>query len=200
MTDSNITLPDKIMTMSNMLKSSKNLLLILSFLLFAVSCEKNELDSGNFLDNLEEIDLVSNSRIVLPLNADSVTISFQAEMPWTASLVNERSEQWCSIFPTSGEAGEAFITVYTTENLGTDERSALIVLKTGGEKYKSVKVTQKQKDALTVTESVFEMTDESSEFTVEVKTNVDYNFTISESDMEKLNELNHICSTRPLRS
>ena len=186
MTDSNTTLPQMIMIMYNMLKTRKNVLWLLAFLLMAVSCETSELDNGNFLGNSEEIDLTSNPRITIPASSETVTVSFKTDKPWTASLVNERPQQWCSISPESGEAGTSYITVTTTENLDSEDRSALIVLKTGGEKYQSVMVTQKQRDALTVTESVFELSEESSEFTVEVKANVNYSFSISQNAQDWL--------------
>lgn len=196
MTDSNTTLPQMIMTMYNMLKTRKNVLWLLAFLLMAVSCETSELDNGNFLGNSEEVDLTSNPRITIPASAETVTVSFKTDKPWTASLVNERPQQWCSISPESGEAGTSYITVTTTENLDSEDRSALIVLKTGGEKYQSVMVTQKQRDALTVTESVFELSEESSEFTVEVKANVNYSFSISQNAQDWL----HIVETKALQT
>ena len=97
MTDSNTTLPQMIMTMYNMLKTRKNVLWLLAFLLMAVSCETSELDNGNFLGNSEEVDLTSNPRITIPASAETVTVSFKTDKPWTASLVNERPQQWCSI-------------------------------------------------------------------------------------------------------
>lgn len=72
----------------------------------------------------------------------STVIKFTAEAAWTAEVVSTRAVDWCSVSPTSGEAGEATITITTTTNDTSEERSAEVVLKSGSTE-KTIEVTQK---------------------------------------------------------
>ena len=106
--------------------------------------------------------------------------SFTTTEAWTAEVINSRADGWCSISPTSGAAGSATITVTTEPNDTPDDRSASIVIKAGSAS-KTVKVSQKQKDALTVTASKFEVGAEGGEVKIEVKANIDFSVEIEES-------------------
>lgn len=111
------------------------------------------------------------------------TISFTASEAWTAEVINTRADSWVSIHPTSGGAGEANITVTTEPNDTPDDRSATIVIKSGTVE-KTVKISQKQKDALTVTSAIFEVGNEGGEINVEVKANIDFEYEIDEAAKE----------------
>lgn len=111
------------------------------------------------------------------------TISFTASEAWTAEVINTRADSWVSIHPTSGGAGEANITVTTEPNDTPDDRSATIVIKSGTVE-KTVKISQKQKDALTVTAATFEVGNEGGEIEVEVKANIDFEYEIDEAAKE----------------
>ena len=108
------------------------------------------------------------------------TISFTSTEAWTAEVVNNRADSWCSIHPTSGTAGNAAITVTTQPNNTPDNRSASIIIK-AGTASKTVNVSQKQKDALTVTSSKFEVGAEGGEVKIEVNANINFDYTIDES-------------------
>lgn len=110
----------------------------------------------------------------------SNTITFTSSDPWTANVVNTRADNWCTISPTSGGAGSAKITVTTTANDTPDDRSASIIIKSGSTQ-KTIKVSQKQKDALTVTASTFEVAAEGGEVKIEVKANINFEYTIEEA-------------------
>ena len=111
------------------------------------------------------------------------SITFTASEAWTAEVINSRADNWCSINPTSGAAGNATITVTTEPNDTHDDRSASINIK-AGTTTKTVTVSQKQKDALTVTSSRFEVTAEGGEVQIEVKANINFDYTIEESAKE----------------
>ena len=113
----------------------------------------------------------------------SNTITFTSTDAWTAQVVNNRADDWCWIEPTSGPAGNATITVTTTANDTPDERTASVIIK-AGTASKTIKVSQKQKDALTVTSSKFEVGAEGGEVVVEVKANIDFEYTIDEAAKE----------------
>ena len=110
-------------------------------------------------------------------------ITFTSSAAWTAEVVNSRADAWCSINPTSGEAGNAKITVTTTANDTPDDRTASIIIKAGSAS-KTINISQKQKDALTVTASKFEVGAEGGEVTIEVKANIDFEYAIEESAKE----------------
>ena len=97
-----------------------------------------------------------NLRPVLNQEGGTVSISFTTTADWTASLVNTRAESWIIVTPSSGSKGKNEITITTTANETYDERNATVVLKCGSAS-KNIVVTQKQKDALTVTSSKYEV-------------------------------------------
>lgn len=111
------------------------------------------------------------------------TISFTASEAWSAEIINTRADSWISIHPTSGGAGEANITVTTEPNDTPDDRSATIVIKSGTVE-KTVKISQKQQDALTVTAATFEVGNEGGEIDIEVKANIDFEYEIDEAAKE----------------
>ena len=111
------------------------------------------------------------------------TISFTASEAWSAEIINTRADSWISIHPTSGGAGEATITVTTEPNDTPDDRSATIVIKSGTVE-KTVKISQKQQDALTVTAATFEVGNEGGEIDIEVKANIDFEYEIDEAAKE----------------
>ncbi len=106
-------------------------------------------------------------------------VTFTASDSWTASVANTRSGNWCSVNPTSGAAGSATITVKTTANDTPDDRSAVITLECGNAS-KTFTVSQKQKDALTVTQSRFEVSADGEVIKVEVKANINFEWSISQ--------------------
>ena len=110
-------------------------------------------------------------------------ISFTASEAWSAEVINSRADSWISIHPTSGAAGEATVTVTTEPNDTPDERSASIVIKAGSASQ-TIKVSQKQKDALTVTAASFEVSNEGGQIEIEVKANIDFEYEIEESAKE----------------
>lgn len=107
----------------------------------------------------------------------SVTVSFKASEPWTASAINTRADSWLSISPESGEPGEAQLTVTAAASDELDERRATLQI-SAGQDTEFLSVTQKQKDALTVTSSFFEVDSSGGTVTIEVKSNVDFTCTV----------------------
>lgn len=85
-------------------------------------------------------------------------------------------ESWCTASKTSGGDNEQ-ITFEVTENNDPDERNATFTFTCGSVSTKLV-VTQKQKDALTVTSSGIEMDSNGGIAIVEVKANIDYEYEI----------------------
>ena len=110
----------------------------------------------------------------------SQNVTFTSSGDWTAQVLNDRANDWCKLTPASGAAGNGQITVTAAANATTDERSASIILKSGTVQ-KTIKVTQKQKDALTVTASKFEVAAEGGTVAIEVKANVDFSYSVDDA-------------------
>ena len=116
---------------------------------------------------------------VLGTSGGSASVTFTASAAWSASVINTRASDWCSVSPTSGGAGAATITITAKENVTPDNRAASITI-TAGNATRTIKVEQKQKDALTVSQSSFEVPAEGKEIKVVAKSNVSFTHTISE--------------------
>ncbi len=164
----------------------KKIAFLFLLLLMAVSCSKSEPEEngGNGQNKPEEkvesIEIPStvDTTPTITESADTVNVAFTASATWTASIINTRADSWCSVYPTSGAAGKADINISCKENTTPDERSATIVIKCGTT-TKNITITQKQKDALTITESSIEVEAEGGEISVEVKANVSFKYSIS---------------------
>ena len=150
--------------------------LIVLFTLIIYSCDKSESENTEPAPEqkpTDKIELASgtDTNPVVPTDGGTVSISFNASTSWSAQPVNDRADTWVSVSPTSGNAGTATIKITAKANTEPDDRSAAIQIK-AGTAQQTVKVTQKQKNALTVTASTFEVPVEGMDINVEVKANV----------------------------
>ena len=136
-------------------------------------------NSNNDQNKVPEIALDA-SEVNFKTEGGSTAVTFTSSDAWTAETINNRADGWCSVSPTSGSAGNAKITITATANDTTDDRTATVVIKSGTTK-KTISVSQKQKDALTVTSSKFEVSADGGEIEIEVKANIDFNVEIEES-------------------
>lgn len=112
---------------------------------------------------------------------DSKDVEFACTADWKVTIANiVGGEHWCTISPQSGKAGDNNIfTVITSENVGYDDRSVVLELEAGNLK-KNIVITQKQKDAILLTNDKFEVDKKGGKINVEVKANIDYIFEIDE--------------------
>ena len=116
----------------------KKLLFSLFAILAFVACS----DDGAGVEEDKVIKLETTEAKIEP-NENSTVIKFFAAEPWTAEVIITRADDWCTISPTSGDAGEATITVTTKTNDTGEERSAQVVIKSG-ETKKTIEVTQEE--------------------------------------------------------
>ena len=153
------------------MKASCYFLLLVVLLITVFSCKDNNdpAPEPTFSITIEE----ENAHPTMPQEGGTVTIPFTATANWTASLMNDRADGWITISPTSGEAGDVLLTIRTTANDTYDERNATVVLKCG-DKTENIVVTQKQKDAILLTSSKYEISGEGGEINVEVQANVSF--------------------------
>lgn len=146
-------------------------------ILAAVSCEEQKgIDPPVETAELE----VDTNELNFTDEGGSKAIGITTNTRWSASAVNDRASDWLTIEPGSGEAGSAIIYVSAAANTSPDDRNASVTISAGDQK-KIVNVSQKQKDALTVTSSKFEVTAEGGEIHIEAKANIKVDFSIDET-------------------
>lgn len=120
-----------------------------------------------------------DKEVVIPTGGGSFKISFTTLENWTASLINSRADSWVEISPASGNAGWSEILVSVAENNGFDDRSASIRISCDDE-TETVVVTQKQKDAITLSSTRFDVESSGGNIVVKLKSNVDFSYRIAD--------------------
>lgn len=155
-------------------------LLLLTMLAFAMSCSK---DAGT--NSTSTPSMIQLSRYYWTCDAIGGTEtlyiyvsggSYDANFQWALS----GGESWCipsAINGTAGASGSA-ITITVSENTTTDEREATLKFMSG-DVFSELTITQKQKDALTVTSSKIEVDATGGLATIEVKANISYEYEIA---------------------
>ena len=124
----------------------------------------------------------SDTQPVFTTEGGTSALTFTATEAWTASVgeADTRAIDWLTVSPTSGQAGTATLTITTEPNNTYDERNAAITLTSGGTR-KTLTVTQKQRDALTVTSNKVELEATGGDFAIELQANVSVSYEIEES-------------------
>ena len=166
-----------------LMKHFKQLLLVL-LALVTFACGKSEPENTEPTPTpkpTDKIELAAGTDLnpVISTDGGTLSVTFNASTAWSAQAVNDRADGWCSVSPSSGNAGAATITITAKANTEPDERSASINIK-AGTAAQTIKVTQKQKDALTVTASTFEVPAEGKDINIEVKANVNVTYKIDQ--------------------
>lgn len=118
--------------------------------------------------------------MVFSSSAGSASVDLTASGAWTATFVNDRAKDWCSISTSEGKRGTATITVSVKENPDYEQRSASINFVCGDVK-RSIVLTQKQKEGLLVTSNRIDVGQSGGRITVEVKANISFDYAVSES-------------------
>lgn len=106
---------------------------------------------------------------VIGVDGGTADVSFTATAAWTASVRD--GSAWLSVSPQSGSAGDGMVRITAKANDTYDERNAAVVLACGTAS-KTVTVTQKQKDALTLTSGKVELEADGGTFSIRLKANV----------------------------
>lgn len=113
-------------------------------------------------------------------DSSEAILSFTTNKDWSIDVSQSGGDvSWCTVFPNKGKAGESQVSVRVAKNEGVDDRNVVLNL-TVGDLTRSIVVTQKQKDAITLTTAKFEVDKNGGEIQVEVKANVSYEVIIPE--------------------
>ena len=166
------------------MKAIKTLL----FILLGISCAlsscgggEDEMitpEEGGGNSSIKETITCTSSGWVLPAEASEKSFEITASASWTLSVPN--GIDWCTVTPQSGVAGTTKVTVKTAANGSYDERNVSLVAKCGTASQ-TIVITQKQKDALLLTSTKYELDHKGGNIEVEVKSNVTYDYQIAES-------------------
>lgn len=172
------------------MKTKKHLKLDWFFLLLLclTACSKG--DDPELTPDKKELIVSSTENLspVLGVEGGTATVSFTAASEWTASVINTRADNWVSVSPSGGGKGNVTISITATPNDTPDERNATVILKCGNA-TKNIVLSQKQKDALTVTTSKYEVEQKGGNIQVEVKANVAFNVVIPETSKGWIQEV-----------
>ena len=152
---------------------------VAAVLLTACASAEIQVDTQNLTERYGENAIIEASGDITLVFSDaegSKTVKFTSTKPWSAAFEGEKPE-WLSFTPASGEEKEVQMKLTVTQN-GYDGRTAAVRITSEDETVR-FKVEQKQKDALTVTQSSFELPGEGGEIQIEVKTNINFTCTVS---------------------
>ena len=160
----------------------KKLLFVLSAMMIC-SCSESGTEDGpnpNPESSVTEIWLTPNT-LTFESTGGTETIRLYYDYSGTSTNAQWKltgGESWCTASKTNGGNDERIV-FEVTENNDSDERNATFTFTCGIVSTKLV-VTQKQKDALTVTSSKIEMDANGGEAKIEIKANIDYTYQIDE--------------------
>lgn len=116
---------------------------------------------------------VAKDAIVCTKESGTTLLAIKSNVAWTAIS----SQTWCTLTPTSGEAGTVQISVAVTANTTPSDREAVITI-TAGSLTKEVKVTQKLKNFLILEHKNYTATTVGGDITVNIQSGLDYTTTI----------------------
>lgn len=141
----------------------KKYLYLLLTLAFAFSCLKPEPDPQPVKG---EITLKSDAVVVLSDAGSSEQVEFTATLEWKASS----DQEWLTVEPKAGLAGEWAVTMTAEKNTSEEPRTASVTL-TCGEDKETIEVTQKQAGALLLAQSMIQVAAEGGKISVTAKSN-----------------------------
>ncbi len=156
--------------------------LLLTMIVCCWSCSGGKDDPINPTPKPEEKPKieVTTTAPVLAQEGGTASVTFTSTADWTIDVTEGRAVSWCTVSPTSGSKGTNTLTVTTTGNDTYDERNAKVTIK-AGITSQSFTVTQKQKDALTVTSNKVAIGSDGGNFSIETKANVTVTYEIEEA-------------------
>lgn len=115
-------------------------------------------------------------------------VTFTTNKDWKVNVNALGSDSgWCTVSPSQGKAGENSVVIRVTESMAYDIRTVSLILN-AGELAKTITVTQKQKNTILPVNSEYEVAAEGGTVEIEMKTNVEYYYTVSGSDTQWIHE------------
>ena len=145
------------------MKKTLYALVYMSLILLHVQCSKDKDDE----QIQPEID-ISTTNISVGQSEDA-TVSFTANVPWTISLSDTRATpNLIDVYPKSGVAGKATVTVSASSNNTIDARTAYVKI-AAGTASQTITVTQPgASETLSISQSSQEMPASGGAFTLKI--------------------------------
>lgn len=151
--------------------------LVLAVTCVMLACSEDKVESDKDSNLQTEIHVDTNT-LIFNQNESVKLLEFSTNKDWTISIASTiNGSHWCNVSRTIGQAGDISVEIYVDANDGYDDRNVVITIQ-AGELSKTIMVTQKQKDALTLTADRFEVGQEGGTIHVEVKSNISYEVVI----------------------
>lgn len=145
----------------------KKIALLLIAAVAAFACQKPATEAPEIT--------VKTTDLTIPVDGtEDMVVAFNAPEAWTAAI--KETQDWCSIAPSSGAAGDASVTVIALENEGKDERTVTLVI-TSGTAVEEVVLTQLPVDAFELVESIAYIDERGGSYDLKVKANVPFTVT-----------------------
>ncbi len=138
------------------------------------SCKDDSSDAGRITLSSE-----ADLNPVLPSVGGTYTIEFTADNDWRVAVPNTNHYSWSSVTPTSGGSGKNQITVTVLKNAGYDGREYSFDLRCGTDS-KTIKVSQKQLNSITLTPGTFEIPKEGGSIDIKVVANIGFDYKIAD--------------------
>ena len=153
----------------------RRLVPLLAGWIFLTSCQLDlEFKPEACLSTTAEITLgESDVTLVFPADSGTAMLTFETNKDWTASFVDERAKEWCSIPFEEGHYGTYAMNVSVTANEAPVERSTSIIL-TCKKVQRTIVVLQQRRNIMELSPECVEMPAVGGRFTIEVTANVDF--------------------------
>ena len=148
-------------------------------MLFTISCGKDDPENdnlnggGNGKPEIVYTISVNPGSMTVPAEGETFSTVVSSSTNWTLS----GGVSWCEPSKTSGSNGET-VTFTVEPNTTVSERNVTYTFRCG-DKTAKLTITQKQKDALTVTKSKYEVKAEGDNIKVEIKANIPFDYEIA---------------------
>lgn len=149
-------------------------------LMLLIACSDDNVEEQTTITLPPATEALFEKGVNFTTSAGTQTLEFTATEDWNITAATTRNgETWYQVFPTSGGPGKADVTITVDENESNDDRSVAISINSGKTK-KTLMISQKQKDALSVTSNRMEMKQEGGTLNIEVNANVEYKATVAD--------------------
>lgn len=146
-----------------------------------ISCTPETLLGFGDLNTSGVVDSKSADDVAITFGpeAGNASIAISANKAWSVSFINGRADDWISVSPSQGE-GESLVKINIRANDSYGERSATLKIESE-ELSKTIRITQKQNNAVLVSSSKVEVDANGKTVTIEVKHNIDYTYKIDDA-------------------
>lgn len=170
--------------MKNSLRHAARLFAAFLMLPVFVFCAKNPELEPEPEQVKGEITIVGETSLVFSDEGESQQVAFAATLDWKASV----DQDFVTIEPKTGQAGEAAVTIKMTQNPDYEVRTATLTL-TCGEDIKTVQLTQKQKGALILEEPTINVEAEGGRITITAKATAEVKAAVTPAAQEWITEV-----------